>query len=530
MRKSAQLARIVGLSLVFLVVGLAAYAAVVPSFFVSDDFVLLQRVQAAPFRVWGNVSGYTFFPMMFLVLLGEGQLFGLAAPGYHLVSIILHVASSLCVCLVVLLLGRAGGSRSTGMKAVALLAGLWFLVSPSHSEAVSWIAARTHVLATLFGLLSLASYIAHRLYGRRLLFLLSLACFAAALLSKESVITLPFMALLFDLLLDGRPGSRGQRRVQSLSRFLAFCAVALLYLALRQWYLGGLTAGLAASGAEPASVAVLLGNLARQMLRALLPPMSGQVVVFCVCVIALVLAIAAARVVMARRGDAGAGEWQLLLFLGLSYLVATLPYLPFHVAITDTQGERYLYWPGAFLIMAMVVFLRNLLGNGRSLRVSLAAVIVASAIVLFRHNQNWSEAAGITENVVSDVCALGGTDMIVIANVADNVRGAFVLHNGLWYALQLFCPETARGRDVAVLSTHAVAGAADAVTVHRVNTAMLEVRVPGPFIQRPAVSGRPARVLAVTDVTERSYRLSVNDETDRPLIVFYSAGRMQRAP
>lgn len=531
MTHSKRLACLGSITLGFLAVGFVVYSGVVSSFFVSDDFVMLQRLQTTPFAVWSNVGGYSFFPMMYLVLLAEGQVWGLSATGYHVVSIALHVANALLVCLLTMQTAQAFGGKSASWRVVSIFAGLWFLVSPSHTEAVSWIAARHHVLATFFGLLALAAYAGYRAGGRRALLAASLPLFAAALLSKEAVLVLPLVVLLYDAL-TGRAARDGVgQQTRPLTGFLLFAAVALAYLTLRQWYFGGLTAGLTASGAEPASIAAMVGNLLRQFSRAVLPPLPGRgASIIVACVLAGALALSLARAAVKRQMHDQPGVVAALLFLLPAYLLATLAYLPFHVSTIDSQGERFLYWPSAFLTIAVVVALYGILGNGRRLYLLLAAVVLLSAAALYQQNQNWRVAAGISESVVADACALAEmNDTLIVLNLPDNVKGAYVLRNGIWHAVQLFCPPPRASLSVVILSTHGVASAADVANIQR-RDGGYSVQAPQPFVQQPVVAKGMAGYLDTSSATGDGFRLNVGRLPERTRIVYYTAGRLWPAP
>jgi protein O-mannosyl-transferase len=118
------------------------------------------------------------------------QLFALNPAGHHFDSVLIH---TLNVVLLFLLLTWA--TKRTGPS---LLVAALFAVHPLNVESVAWVAERKNVLSTLFFLLSLAAYgwYARRPDWRR--YLLVAVLFAAGLMGKPMVITLPFVLLLLD--------------------------------------------------------------------------------------------------------------------------------------------------------------------------------------------------------------------------------------------------------------------------------------------------------------------------------------------
>ncbi|MBI5239501.1 MAG: tetratricopeptide repeat protein [Elusimicrobia bacterium] len=100
----------------------------------------------------------------------------------------------------------------------ALLAALLFAAHPLHTEPVNFIAFRADLMALAFMLLSLCLYLRGRArpgWAGRLCLAASLACFAAAALSKEMAVTLPALVLLADALaprLPDEPAPRAGRR------------------------------------------------------------------------------------------------------------------------------------------------------------------------------------------------------------------------------------------------------------------------------------------------------------------------------
>src|SRR5262249_29650795 len=73
-----------------------------------------------------------------------------------------------------------------------------FAWHPLHVESVAWIAERKDVLSTFFGLLSLWAYARYVETRQRRQFLLSLLLFAAGLMAKPMLVTLPIIFLLID--------------------------------------------------------------------------------------------------------------------------------------------------------------------------------------------------------------------------------------------------------------------------------------------------------------------------------------------
>ena len=161
---------------------------------------------------------------------------GLSTYGYTLVNIALHAAVS--VLLFALVRGIGGSLLAAGV------AGIAFAVHPVHTEAVTGIAGRTEVLAAFFFLLAMHLHRLTPAAGRRAIVYRAgaFACFACALLSKESAMTLLLVLPVMDALVpakgpDGQPAALRSRIV---SDYLPLTAVALGYLAVRRAVLGGI--------------------------------------------------------------------------------------------------------------------------------------------------------------------------------------------------------------------------------------------------------------------------------------------------
>ncbi len=166
----------------------------------------------------------TFFyrPLALFIHAVEHSLFGYRAALFHLDSVLAHLA---CVLLVTRLVWKW-----TGRPAAALFAGLLFAVHPVHTEAVTAIANRSEVLATLFYLAALnLEWSEWSVSGRRVA---QNGIYLCALLCKESAITLPIaLAALIYL--------RGDKKRFAVA-VLALLPGLFMYIGLRAHALGGL--------------------------------------------------------------------------------------------------------------------------------------------------------------------------------------------------------------------------------------------------------------------------------------------------
>ncbi len=101
--------------------------------------------------VFTHADCHLYHPLTMLSLMGDYQLHGLQAGGYHLTNVALHTAS---VLLLFLILRRMTGAvwRSAFVAAV-------FAIHPLRVESVAWVAERKDVLGTFFFMLTLWAYV-----------------------------------------------------------------------------------------------------------------------------------------------------------------------------------------------------------------------------------------------------------------------------------------------------------------------------------------------------------------------------------
>ncbi|GAM08953.1 transmembrane and TPR repeat-containing protein 4 [Geobacter sp. OR-1] len=175
-----------------------------------------------------KVSGIEYFPVRDLSLALDYRIWGENPFGFHLTSVVIFALCGIAVYLLAHSLHRLESSAATGSENHSSLAplavALFFAVHPIHAETFNWITCRGALLSGLF------SFSACHLFlrylddsgGRRYL-VFSLACYAAALLSKAYCLTLPLILPLFVLI---RSGWKPDRRLLSVLPFLMLAVLA----------------------------------------------------------------------------------------------------------------------------------------------------------------------------------------------------------------------------------------------------------------------------------------------------------------
>ena len=462
----------------FLVAGFIAFASISNSYFLSDDFAQIGKVMAGDLSVvWGKAHGGFFRPLFIFSYLIDTRVWGARPFGFHLTNIMFHSLNAFLTFRLARRMTEDLTLPTDAKKAISIGAGALFLLHPSHTEAVSWISGRADLIATFFCLSSLLFYLAYARSERVSSLALSLACFALALLAKESAICLPFLVVVMGIF----PG-HARRDNSSWRRFLAcmalYFSILLSFVAIRSVFIGALVGGYGSSQHLNFSPAWLRDRLLEALVRSVLPTLPFQLSrflfkplqskVFILCSLAC-LSFVAALIFFRRRwyGPAARNEQnRVLLVLVVLFLFSLLPAINLRLSLYQTLGERFLYLPSVFSCLLIAYLFAILLRQTRVLLVVIICILGFYSVRLYQTNQTWREAAQLSRTIKDELVDSATRDRVVVLNAPDNLRGVPVFHNGLPEAVRYF-PNQRPIRQVEIVAFQDLQSAADQVQLNR---------------------------------------------------------------
>lgn len=129
-------------------------------------------------------------PLTWLSYMAVSDWLGNGAGAQHLMNLVLHALNA---ALLLLALGRLTGATGPSLVVAAL-----FALHPLHVESVAWVASRKDVLSGVFWMGALWLYVGYARRPSAGAMAGVMACFAAGLMAKPTVLTLPFVFLLLD--------------------------------------------------------------------------------------------------------------------------------------------------------------------------------------------------------------------------------------------------------------------------------------------------------------------------------------------
>ena len=172
-------------------------------------------------RVFTHFETRFYTPLTMISHMADFQVHRLWAGGHHLTNVLIHTATALLLFLIL--------RQMTGETCRAAFVAAIFAIHPLHVESVAWVSERNDLLAGLFFALTIAAYLCYVRRPSSWHYLVVLACFVAGLLSKPTLVTLPFILLILDgwpLGRFGKPGLPVSRLILEKAPLLALSIAA----------------------------------------------------------------------------------------------------------------------------------------------------------------------------------------------------------------------------------------------------------------------------------------------------------------
>lgn len=363
--------------------------------FVYDD--VLQVLDNASIRSWNTLAhDFTspvvqtpyYRPLFTLWLRLNYALFGTHATGWHVASVLLHVAATALVFLV--------ARRLSERADVALVAALLFGIHPIHVESVAWISGVCDPLYSVFFLAAFLAYLKSRepneQNARKWKAIALLLC-SFSLLSKEPAATFPAIVWAYEYMF-GR-GERHKRAMAALRAAAAFTAVVVVYLVIRSAVTGD-----AQWPAPSISMMTALLTIPRLLwfyvIKLVWPTglsaFYNQIYVegpdFATLILPALLlsALVGALWLWWRRSLDG----RLVAFATLWFLLILAPALNVHAfPYGEAAHDRYLYLPSAGFDILVAIGLRHIISRigWSASRLAVVAVVLAAPLAAMAFSQ-----------------------------------------------------------------------------------------------------------------------------------------------
>ena len=171
--------------------------------FVYDDFEYIvkngniQRGLNLKSIRWAffSIELFNWHPLTWISHIIDVSCYGLNAGGHHFTNLIIHTLNSIIFYFIVFRISKNNFLISS-------FACFLFALHPLHIESVAWISERKDVLSTFFGFSSIYIYLEYIKHKQKSLYFSFVLAFVLSLMSKAMFVTLPFLLLLFDFLLN----------------------------------------------------------------------------------------------------------------------------------------------------------------------------------------------------------------------------------------------------------------------------------------------------------------------------------------
>lgn len=382
----------------------------IPKFFTADEG-------------FHKVIGKYYRPLTSTLYTVDYAIWGLDPYGFHLTNILIHVIS--CLLLLSVLL-KMFGEYENGLLA-AMIGALIFAVHPVHTEAVSWISGRTDSLVTLFFFASFQFYLKYtgEENGKTALWL-SLLFYVLGLLSKEMIVTMPVILLLYDFVYREKDFGYIKKNILA---YVLFAAVTVIFMGIRYMLLKDIpdrTTYLYFYGKDGATALFTMLKTIPVYLKLLIYPVnllyhyngtipdsSSLADAKVIGALVFILVLAGLSVYFFRKQS-------VFSFAILFFFVSLLPVMNI-VPTMNFMAERFLYMT-SFALSVLISFVIVQYVNARNIRAVVPLFLVITFIftyLTYNRNEDWKD----NDTLYSKADGIDGSVLLVNAgNIYANKK------------------------------------------------------------------------------------------------------------
>jgi Flp pilus assembly protein TadD len=376
--------------------GFAVYTNSLNGEFVWDDHTLVKG--NVYIRNWshlgeifsGSVSSMLpksgiYRPAQIITYLIDYQVWKLNVLGYHLTNILVHVCVALSLFWLINLLFKD--------IVISLLTGLFFVIHPIHTEAVTYISGRADSLALLFMLLCFIFYVKSLYSKNNIFYVLIPLSYAVALLSRENSLILPVLLVLYHY---------SFKEKFKFGRFSTVLGAGIIYMLLRKIYLTSSFTSYPTTFFQrlPGFFVAITNYLKLLFLPFGLHMEYGSKLFRFTdpqAILGILICIALVTYILKQRGK------NTLVFFSLSWFFITLMPVSNLYPLNAYMAEHWLYLPsiGFFLIMAGV--LRRGFAYEKFGRLVVAGAIILLGfygILTIKQNHYWKDSITLYERIL----------------------------------------------------------------------------------------------------------------------------------
>ncbi len=374
-----------------------------------------------------KVIGRYYRPIVSASYAIDYSIWGLNPYGFHLTNVIIHIIA----CLLLFKILSTLFWRYKYRNLFSLLSVLIFAVHPIHTEAVSWVSGRTDSLVTLFFFASFLFYIEftkemehsnkdnslHRIDKKNYFYLLlSILFYSLGLLTKEMIVTMPVIILLYDFVYKKKDFSYFKK---NLINYILFFGITIIYFALRYSLLSDIPERENYLYFKGKDYSVIIGTMIKTVpvyFRLLFAPFpllyhyNGVIpdaksvidsdVIFSILFIAFLIFLS----IYFYKKDS------IISFCILFFFVSLLPVMNI-VPTMNLMAERFLYFT-SFAVILLICHL-SLVGSSKRdfsiLTVGLCIIIGLLSYLTYNRNIDWKS----NENLYSSAKGVEGTVLLV---------------------------------------------------------------------------------------------------------------------